>query len=233
MVRILLFALLWSGILVADASVLRELNQVEIADFLHGLEAIRRDSPGRKLDFREERHSRLFREPVVAKGTIWFAPPARFRREVQPPDASTTISNGRKLWLFYPDFQEVEEYDLEGSFPFSREMELLRAGLTLEDLERFFRIRAWTDDEDSVVKMDLRPRGGGRSGIEQIIVHLGESATPQKLEILSRDGTRSTLQVLQDSPFTPAAGFFEATIPNGWNVSRPLDRQRQKTPTKP
>jgi hypothetical protein len=200
----------------------REMKPEEISEFLNRLEEKDDREKPRRIEFREEKFSPMFRDPVIATGTLWFAPPDRFRREVVAPDPSTVVGNGEKLWLFYPDFKEVEEYALDGKFPFAREMEIFLSGLSLRDLPDNFRIRAWKESAGGI-RMELRPRGGGRSGIERIVVSMGADAFPHTLEIFSRDGNRSLWHVLASSIFEPGEDLFAPSIPPGWRLHRPLE----------
>jgi hypothetical protein len=200
----------------------REWEQTQIAGFLSRLDEGGDREKARRIEFREQKFSPLFRDPVIATGTLWFAPPDKFRREVPPPDPSTIIGNGQKLWLLYPDFKEIEEYDLDGKFPFAREMEIFLSGLALRDLPRKFRIRAWGDAE-RISRMELRPRGGSRAGVQRILITMNPDSKPKTLEIFSHDGTRSIWDILGESHFSPPPGFFEPLIPPDWKMQRPLE----------
>jgi outer membrane lipoprotein-sorting protein len=55
---------------------------------------------------------KLMRKPVVIFGTVWFQPPNKFRREVKGNSPSITVSDGRELWIYYPNFKSAERYPL-------------------------------------------------------------------------------------------------------------------------
>jgi outer membrane lipoprotein-sorting protein len=92
------------------------------ADLKNLLAAIRQNRTT-QADFQEERVIRLMKKPVVSSGTVWFQPPNKFRREVKGNSPNLTVSDGRELWIYYPNFKSAERYPLgKGSplapFPF-------------------------------------------------------------------------------------------------------------------
>jgi outer membrane lipoprotein-sorting protein len=70
-----------------------------------------------QADFQEERVIRLMKKPVVSSGTVWFQPPNKFRREVKGSSPSITVSDGRDLWIYYPNFKSAERYPLGKGLP--------------------------------------------------------------------------------------------------------------------
>src|SRR4029453_18284509 len=72
---------------------------------LKNLLAAIRQNRTTQADFQEERVMRLMKRPVVSSGTVWFQPPNKFRREVKGNSPSVTVSDGRDLWMYYPNFK--------------------------------------------------------------------------------------------------------------------------------
>ena len=65
-----------------------------------------------QADFQEQRVMRLMTKPIVNSGRVWFQPPNKFRREVKGNSPSVTVSDGRELWIYYPNFKSAERYPL-------------------------------------------------------------------------------------------------------------------------
>ena len=65
-----------------------------------------------QADFHEQRVIRLMKNPVVSSGTLWFHLPNKFRCEVEGNSPSITVSDGRELWIYYPNFKSAERYPL-------------------------------------------------------------------------------------------------------------------------
>src|SRR6267154_5946119 len=79
---------------------------------LKNLLAAIRQNRTTQADFQEERVIRLMKKPVVSSGTVWFQPPNKFRREVKGNSPSVTVSDGRELWIYYPNFKSAERCPL-------------------------------------------------------------------------------------------------------------------------
>ena len=75
---------------------------VSEADLKNLLAAIRQNRIT-QADFQEQRMIRLMRSPILSSGKVWFQPPNKFRREVKGNSPSLTVSDGRQLWIYYPN----------------------------------------------------------------------------------------------------------------------------------
>jgi outer membrane lipoprotein-sorting protein len=85
---------------------------------LKNLLAAIRQNRTTQADFEEQRVIRLMKNPVLSSGTVWFEPPNKFRREMKGNSPSITVSDGRNLWIYYPNFKSAERYPLgKGSPP--------------------------------------------------------------------------------------------------------------------
>jgi outer membrane lipoprotein-sorting protein len=74
------------------------------------------------------------KKPVVSSGTVWFQPPNKFRRnERQSP--SMTVSDGRELWIYYPNFKSAERYPLGKGSPLDATVAAINSALNLENIE--------------------------------------------------------------------------------------------------
>lgn len=68
--------------------------------------------PALTADFTEDRSTHLLNKPIRGTGTIAFHAPGKFRRELKGSSPSLTVSNGKELWIYYPNFSEAEHYTL-------------------------------------------------------------------------------------------------------------------------
>ena len=89
---------------------------VSEAELKNLLAAIRQNRTT-QADFQEQRVIRLMKNPVTSSGTVWFQPPNKFRREVKGSSPSVTVSDGRELWIYYPNFKSAERYPLGKGSP--------------------------------------------------------------------------------------------------------------------
>src|SRR6266542_4737012 len=89
------------------------LSEADLKNLLAGI----RQNRTSQADFQEQRMIRLMKKPVVSSGTVWFQPPNKFRREVKGNSPSVTVSDGRELWIYYPNFKSAERYPLGKGSP--------------------------------------------------------------------------------------------------------------------
>ena len=75
------------------------------------------------------------KNPVLSSGTVWFQPPNKFWREVKGNSPSITVSDGRELWIYYPNFKSAERYPLGKGSPLDATVAAINSALSLENIE--------------------------------------------------------------------------------------------------
>src|SRR5436189_3802225 len=118
------------------------LSEAELKNLLAGI----RQNRSTQADFQEERVIRLMKKPVVSSGRISFQPPNKFRREVKGNAPSVTVSDGRQLWIYYPNFKSAERYPLGKGSPLDATVAAINSALNLENIETSFNISATKSD---------------------------------------------------------------------------------------
>src|SRR5574338_549050 len=101
-----------------------------------------RQNRSTQADFQEQRVIRLMKNPVTSSGTVWFQTPNKFRREVKGHSPSITVSDGRELWIYYPNFKSAERYPLGKGSPLDATVAAINSALNLENVEGSFSIAA-------------------------------------------------------------------------------------------
>src|SRR5256714_15297272 len=114
------------------------LSEADLKNLLAGI----RQNRSTQADFQEERVIRLMKKPIVSSGRIWFQPPNKFRREVKGNSPSITVSDGRQLWIYYPNFKSAERYPLGKGSPLDSTVAAINSALNLENIENTFQITA-------------------------------------------------------------------------------------------
>src|SRR5215813_8798928 len=114
------------------------LSETELKNLLAGI----RQHRSTQADFQEERVIRLMKKPILSSGKVWFQPPNKFRREVKGSSPSLTVSDGRQLWIYYPNFKSAERYPLGKGSPLDSTVATINSSLNLEDVENTFQIAA-------------------------------------------------------------------------------------------
>jgi outer membrane lipoprotein-sorting protein len=79
-------------------------SEADLKNLLAGI----RQNRATQADFQEQRMMRLMKKPIVSSGRISYQPPNKFRREVKGNSPSVNVSDGRQLWIYYPNFKSAE-----------------------------------------------------------------------------------------------------------------------------
>src|SRR5213594_2021992 len=131
------------------------LSEADLKNLLAGI----RQNRSTQAEFQEERVIRLMNKPILSSGKVWFQPPNKFRREVEGSSPSLTVSDGRELWIYYPNFKSAERYPLGKGSPLDSTVAAINSSLNLEDVEHTFQISATkTDSPQASYELTLLPR---------------------------------------------------------------------------
>jgi chaperone LolA len=202
-----------------------DLSPAETQSLLKSLEDHRAKSPSLTADFTEEKTTHLLTKPLVSSGTIAFQIPNKFRREVTGQNPSITVSNGQKLWIYYPGFKEAELYTLGQKAYFDDSIAALTAGLNFQNIEKFFTFKASRESDKSPYRIDLTPRSSGLKRIvKDLSVWVDEDARIQRTETTLPKGDRVVTTYKNQHPTTLAASTFDFTPPADAHVSQPLGK---------
>src|SRR5437868_7692758 len=109
-----------------------------------------------QTEFQEQRMIRLMKKPILSSGKVWFQPPNKFRREVKGSSPSLTVSDGRQLWIYYPNFKSAERYPLGKGSPLDSTVAAINSALNLENVENIFQINATKTERGD--ELALTPR---------------------------------------------------------------------------
>ena len=218
----LTFALFSLGLCAARAA--EPLTPPQRAELLSRLQALHAQYPSFQAGFAEQRTSSLLKKPLTSTGHIAFQVPNKFRREVTGSNPSLTISNGRELWIYYPNFQEAEQYTLGKRAIFDDALAALTAGLNFGHVEEFYQMEA-TPEEDGGYRIALTPkRNNLKRIVAQLTVLLDKELTIRSTDLVLPKGDRVlTTYNTPRRDLVPEA-TFEFVPPAGANISRPLGK---------
>src|SRR5206468_10182502 len=128
------------------------LSEADLNNLLAGI----RQNRSTQADFQEERVIRLMKKPILSSGKVWFQAPDKFRREVKGNSPSVTVSDGRQLWIYYPNFKSAEHYSLGKRTPLDTGLAAITAALNLENVEASYQITGTKTDKG--YELELVPR---------------------------------------------------------------------------
>ena len=184
------------------------------------LTAIRKNR-STQADFQEERVIRLMKKPVVSSGTVWFQTPNKFRREVKGNSPSITVSNGRELWIYYPNFKSAERYPLGKGSPLDATVAAINSALNLENIETSFNISA--TKSESGHELALLPRTAAMKRVfQKLDLRINNEFRVARTDMLLPNGDRIVTIYSNQTRASIPASTFEFKPPAGTDVTTPL-----------
>ena len=193
------------------------LSETDLKNLLSGI----RQNRSTQADFQEQRVIRLMKKPVVSSGRIWFQPPNKFRREVKGNSPSITVSDGRQLWIYYPNFKSAERYPLGKGSPLDSTVAAINSALNLENIESTFQISAQKTGAGHELR--LTPRTASMKRVFQTLdLHINEALRVERTDMLLPNGDRIVTTYSNQTRAPVPASSFEFTPPQGTEVSSPL-----------
>ena len=212
-----LLSLLAAPLLAAD------LAPAETAALMKTLQEHRAKSPALTAEFSEEKTTHLLKKPLTSSGTISFQAPNKFRRELKGANPSVTVSNGEKLWIYYPNFKEAELYTLGQRQFFDDSIAALTAGLNFDRVGDFFRFTAAREGDGH--RLALTPKSAGlRRMLTALAVWVDADFKVQKTDATLPKGDRVVTSYKNHRAPPLAAGTFDFTPPAGAHITQPLGK---------
>src|SRR6516225_2927582 len=190
-------------------------------DELKNLLATIRQNRSTQAEFQEQRVIRLMKNPVQSSGTVWFQSPNKFRREVKGNSPSITVSDGRDLWIYYPNFKSAERYPLGKGSPLDATVAAINSALNLENIESSFTVTATKSDHGH--KLQLLPRTGAMKRVfQKLDLRINSEFRVERTDMLLPNGDRIVTTYSNQRRATIPASTFEFKPPAGTEVTTPL-----------
>ncbi len=140
-------------------------------------------------EFREEKHLALLEEPLVTRGTLYFAPPDRLARLTREPAQTRLVLDGRRMR--FEDANGANDVDL-GENPvarhFAENLTALWSG-NRSALEALYRLEFTS--EGARWQLRLVPKGDPLARFIASIALSGEGDRMQAMQLLEVDGDRT------------------------------------------
>ena len=190
-------------------------------DDLKNLLAAIRQNRSTQADFQEQRVIRLMKNPVQSSGTVWFETPNKFRREVKGNSPSITVSNGRDLWIYYPNFKSAERYPLGKGSPLDATVAAINSALNLENIESSFNVTATKSDNGN--ELQLLPRTAAMKRVfQRLDLRINSEFRVERTDMLLPNGDRIVTAYSNQKRAAIPAATFEFKSPAGTDVTTPL-----------
>ena len=193
------------------------LSEADLRNLLAGI----RQNRSTQADFQDERVLRLMKKPVVSSGTIWFQPANKFRREVKGNSPSVTVSDGRQLWIYYPNFKSAERYPLGKGSPLDSTVAAINSALNLENVENTFNITATKSDKG--YELALLPRTAAMKRVfQKLDLLINDNLRVERTDMLLPNGDRIITSYSNQTRAPVPPSTFEFKPPPGTEVTTPL-----------
>jgi outer membrane lipoprotein carrier protein len=193
------------------------LSEAELKNLLASV----RQNRSTQADFQEERVIRLMKKPVLSSGTVWFQPPNKFRREVKGNSPSVTVSDGRELWIYYPNFKSAERYPLGKGSPLDATVAAINSALNLENIETSFNISATKSDTGH--ELALLPRSAAMKRVfQKLDLRINSDFRVERTDMLLPNGDRIVTTYSNQTRGAIPSSTFVFKPPPGTEVTTPL-----------
>ena len=195
------------------------LSDADLKNLLAGI----RQNRTTQADFQEQRVIRLMKKPILSAGKVWFQPPNKFRREVKGNSPSLTVSDGRQLWIYYPNFKSAECYPLGKGSPLDSTVAAINSSLNLEDVENTFQISA--TKTDNKYELTLLPRTPSMKRVfQKLDLRINDQLRVERTDMSLPNGDRIVTTYSNQTREPVPASMFEFAPPAGTEVSTPLGK---------
>lgn len=192
-------------------------SEADLKSLLAGI----RQNRSTQADFHEQRVIRLMKKPILSSGKVWFQPPNKFRREVKGNSPSLTVSDGRQLWIYYPNFKSAERYPLGKGSPLDSTVAAINSSLNLENVENSFQISAAKTDKG--YELTLLPRVPSMKRVfQKLDLRINDQLRVERTDMLLPNGDRIVTTYSNQTRGPVPASMFEFTPPAGTEISTPL-----------
>ena len=174
-----------------------------------------------QADFHEQRVMRLMTKPILNSGRVWFQPPNKFRREVKGNSPSLTVSDGRQLWIYYPNFKSAERYSLGKRSPIDSLIAAINSALNLENVENTFHITGTKIDRG--YELELTPRAASmKRFFQKLNLDINSNLQAERTDMLQPNGDRIVTSYSNQirAPLPPST--FKFTPPPDTDITTPL-----------
>ncbi len=150
-----------------------------------------------RASFTETTTSSLLVKPIVSRGTIVAAPPARVRMTYTDPEPKIIVMDGRMLTVLWPKRNEREQIDIRET---EKRIDRYFTNASLDDLRKSFDITA--EPDPSIRRADrvemVPKRKQIRQGLEKLELWIDrESALLAQMKMTLAGGDQKTI-VLDD-----------------------------------
>jgi outer membrane lipoprotein-sorting protein len=137
-----------------------------------------------------------------------------------------TVSNGRDLWIYYPNFKSVEHYTLGKRSPVDAVIAAINTALNLENVENTFHIAgAKINQPQAGYELQLLPRSPSMKRMfQRFDLRMNNELFVERTEMLQPNGDRVATTYSNQTRAPIPASTFEFIPPSGTEITKPLGK---------
>ncbi len=197
------------------------MSQSDIDQLIQRLQVLHNNQPSLQRNFREERHLAMLKEPVVNEGKVWFTLADKIRREIAGKTPSTTVIDGKKMSIYYPNYQQLEVYDLEKRPMIKDSLRALTAGLNFREIGSYYNVEGSKDG--NTYHITLTPKTASvKKLVKTVDLTLDGNLTPSQVVVEDARGQKFTITYTNVRREPIPDSTFEFAAPPGTKISTPL-----------
>jgi outer membrane lipoprotein-sorting protein len=197
------------------------MTQTDIDQLIQKLQALHNSQPSLQANFREERHLAILKEPVVNEGRVWVTLPDKIRREIGGKTPETTVIDGKKMSIYYPNYQQLEVYDLAKRPMIKDSLRALTAGLNFQEVGTYYNVEGSKDG--NAYHITLTPKTASvKKLVKTVDLTLDENLAPARVIVEDAKGQKLTITYSNVRRESIPDSTFEFAAPPGTKVSSPL-----------
>jgi outer membrane lipoprotein-sorting protein len=197
------------------------MTQSDIDQLIQKLQALHNSQPSLQANFREERHLAILKDPVVNEGKVWVTLPDKIRREIGGKTPETTVIDGKKMSIYYPNYQQLEVYDLEKRPMIKDSLRALTAGLNFQEVGTFYNVEGSKDG--NAYHITLTPKTASvKKLVKTVDLTLDENLAPARVIVEDAKGQKLNITYSNVRRESIPDSTFEFAAPPGTKVSTPL-----------
>jgi outer membrane lipoprotein-sorting protein len=216
LIRILLFSFAFASF--ASAA---PMTSDEITELVKRLESHYENRVSLQANFREERHMSILKEALVNHGKLWFTPPDKFRREIEGNQPSTTVIDGKKMTIYYPNLKTAELYNLDKRPELKNSLQAITAGLNFQHIGDYYNIEGTKDGKS--YQVTLTPKTASiRKLVKVVTLTVQEDLTPEAVDLETARGEKVNITYSNVKRDSIADSTYQFNPPAGTNVTTPF-----------
>jgi outer membrane lipoprotein-sorting protein len=133
------------------------------------------------------------------------------------------VSDGKQLWIYYPNFKSAERYSLGKRSPLDSVIASINSALNLENIENTFHITA--TPAGNGYELELVPRTASmKRAFQKLNLRINDNLQAERTDMLQPNGDRLVTVYTNQTRAPVPSSTFEFTPPPGTEVTAPLGR---------